>query len=1078
MPTLETINGTTYKIVNGRDEIEIGDINSVAELLGHMRYKRWHGLSEFSLAFNGTRDGLIQVDGPNGIIRIPYVGHTLELTAHDPDSDNPDGRLEMNVILEDEPMPDLEGNYWIELDLESTGMNWERIPGLDEQWDQAACIAEWGASTYTIAETSITRDSDGEVMKKRKPEDVRTLRARANKPNPVIKRDVGINKNTGLMIRHCTMSRDFVRIKRRNLVDARGAEIQIEDIQLENGKAKFKLPKTWVESRNKNKDYPISHACGVDPAYSEEMNGMAWPGSDNTWNNDWDIDANLGADDDALANTCAEIMIEHQTTNDYENYLIRPTDSSDTFNLSMPEAEGGGATHQRIFVQVDSGGLIDTYCYDVSDGYIYLIGYWENVVFTPVNESGNPPQTADDWIDIDGLSGISALNADTVYLILAMSQYEMASYVGARQGGSSIDRKILGHESENTSHGNTLGFITKTDANGDIEVYDDASGSSAYRVWGYFDSGVDFVELWQDITPGSSGFIETDLTSYIDEDGRVVDVLCGNSDTGSEQTIGAYENNGTARYFTEHEAEDDGTSTGEVTGFSISAQTDVDGKIRVGMSGTTPPSPSFYLTGYFKPASTGTTYNESASDGVEMSDSTSVIITHNPVAIDGAEMSDTPETQAALQAAVADGVEMSEALQAAITTILEATDGVELSEALDTVKSIEPVLTDGLEMTEALDLQKTANPAATDGAELSDTPESQASLQGQATDGIELSEDTETQASLEAPASDGVELSDTPTAHETIGEEATDGVELSDDSASELGSINVAATDGAELSDSPDSQASLQASAADGAELSEALDLQKTASPQATDGVEMSDDSESDTSIEQYVTDGVELSEAVSASIIMGIEVVDGLTLAEALVAILSADQNVSDGVEFSDLPETLQTVAVGSSDVVTLSEALSAILAAFPSISDGVVISDAAAEFLDIVLEATDGVSLSESLIASLEALLSAIDAVEMSDSGDNQITLSLSLADGVTVSEILSLIGEIIVAAEDSVELSEVVVQFGEITLSVFDGLSLSDISAFEEPLKTATLRLTQKGRSIRVTQKGRSIIVTVNP
>lgn len=192
---------------------------------------------------------------------------------------------------------------------------------------------------------------------------------------------------------------------------------------------------------------------------------------------------------------------------------------------------------------------------------------------------------------------------------------EVAYNFGIRAYGSSLDRMILMHEAESGGV-SAIDYIVKADASGLFETYRQSSYVDTYAA-GYFGSEMDFVELWQGYdNSGTAGWGANDLTAYIDQDGRIVDTFLFNSSTSSVRSLGVRDGDDTSteRRFSEHEAEDNGTSTGEVTGLSMSATTNASGEIQVYRNGG---NPDYYITGYFKPAGGGGTPNISNTPGSE-----------------------------------------------------------------------------------------------------------------------------------------------------------------------------------------------------------------------------------------------------------------------------------------------------------------------------------------------------------------------------------------------------------------------------------------------------------------------------
>lgn len=785
MPQLEVINSTTYRLNLIRDNIELGDIDSPS-LLGHIKYNRLHG-SWFKFGKSGSPTGLAMIDVPNGVIRVPYGGETVELTCHEYDSDFPDGRAEFNVILESQPTPDGNGDYWQVLDFDSSGLTFSKILPLDEEYDQQTCYDEWYADLYDdhsplyghdngtgifIRSATEIRTPDNLVVIKSRPEHkVNSYIGKANQANQY-KTTHGKNTNPesqyyGKDIGYTRVSQDHVHIPRRELVDNKGKRSRIEDIVIDGLSIKFKLPKSFIEAGSTK--YPVQHATGVDPGYTEEMASSGQTGVDGTWTQ-IQLYGTFGVT--TTAAVVCECMLENQQKGTENEIGVRKTGSSlqRTVNLHEAEPSGGGSgdTHCRMFVQGTWDDVTNSFYYypeDASDLELYLLGYWENVDFTealsdvspidtnnwkkvavgestyrynnvnssailyngsntregmrynsfPVttiygatfrlHKSGSPTGSAyvrvrkvsDDSIigtlgsiDVSTLTGTSTwtlfaspidnttsqdiricveytggdsennitvgygTTSDTtlrayysgswtdsssqrmaglliwegstpsrVAEIAIVNPYENTYTNGVRETGSSLTRYIAMHEAE--SGGNSyLDMMVKLDSNA---TFEGIIGYSLCQLLclGYFGPELDFVELFQSLNPASSTWADVDLSSYIDEDGRICDFMLLNKGETIDRPLGVRTNGSSvSRFLYEHEAEGGGS---EYTGFSMSAETDVDGVVELyGIYNTSPYFTYCYLMGYFKPASL-TLLSKSVYDTVSVSDSTTPLLT-------------------------------------------------------------------------------------------------------------------------------------------------------------------------------------------------------------------------------------------------------------------------------------------------------------------------------------------------------------------------------------------------------------------------------------------------------------------
>ena len=393
--TFEQISAFVYRLGLARDNIEFGDALA-GRLSGRMKYLRSNG-SSFTLSYPGVHSGLASVSIQDRKITIPYAGVTVELSSRAEDVDAPDGRAEFNVILNSKPTPDINGEYWQTLNFDSTGLNFERILGLDEEYSQAQCYENWyqdlydnhagnllfghdnGTGIFVRTATEI-RTPDGLFLVKSRPEHlVHSVKGQAIQNNHW-RSVIGKNKNNGQDMAYNRVTRDHLELPRRMLVDARGNTARIEDVQLVGNQLRFKLPKAFIE-RGSTK-YPVQHATGLDPAYTQDMDSFqsnGYGGSDGVWGN-YDLYTNKGVPKGAVA----EFILSNATTGTENRLGLRTDGSALARYVDIHEAEGGGQTHCRMFVVCHATtGLIEPYHSDVSDAdYFYLVGYWENVTFT------------------------------------------------------------------------------------------------------------------------------------------------------------------------------------------------------------------------------------------------------------------------------------------------------------------------------------------------------------------------------------------------------------------------------------------------------------------------------------------------------------------------------------------------------------------------------------------------------------------------------------------------------------------------------------------------------------------------
>ena len=612
MPMLEQINNTTYGGKLHLDDVEIGDI-LVSNFRPHIKMKRWNGLCDLALSYPTKSKALVMFDG-NKLIFPESNSLDIEIYPKEPDSLNPEGAIELNVVLKKKPA----GNKnTIILRLETDTIDFQKIVGLDKEYDQARCQEKWSddhPGTFTVTPTSITHDASGEVMKERPEYLVNSYRGKA-KQNYRVTSELGeITANTpnkGKQLKYTRVSRTTAHIRRGKMVDADGVEAWVEDMNLDpDGTLTFTLPADFI----KNAKYPIRQAVGLDPAYTEDMDFWVtdtYGDSDNTWS-DYDLFTEKGVPKGAVA----EIIFAMQEPGVENTMGIRTDGSGLNRFISLHEAEGGGVTTCRMFVLCDaSTGLIEGYHSDVSDDdSFYLVGYWENVGFTEV-WAARPIGNSNIWEDRTLSTPAGQIGHILVYNGTGVSGQDVANTMGVRTNGSSLERKVLVHESEGNGS-SIIDMLVKADGSSIVELFTSEKNNASFLEMGYFGSELDFVELFFTInTMGGAGWAAIDLTAQLDQDGRVVDFLLTHASVSSPKVIGVRDGDDAAtnRYLEEHEAEDNGGSTGERTGFGISAGTNASGEVQFYRKGTTNDGA---LMGYFKPAAAGQDYPISLSPGL------------------------------------------------------------------------------------------------------------------------------------------------------------------------------------------------------------------------------------------------------------------------------------------------------------------------------------------------------------------------------------------------------------------------------------------------------------------------------
>lgn len=594
--------GYEYTLENG-DIVQVGD-NTTSDFKATVKTIRWNDVAWFSLGWLG---GTFLPTLDNEMVSFDFNSTThVDIYTVPPSDRLPEGGIEYDITLSKKP-----AKPTVTLDIDWQGITWQKILPLDVEYTEALCIEKWGSdyTDFVLTATSITGvniETSQVVTLKTRPEyEVNSYLGIATQ-SYVAKTDYGIITDSeseffGEHLIHGTPSRTYLYIHRGEMTDALGNKAWVEDISLDEvaKTITFTLPSTWLRDAT----YPVSQVCGVDPAYTENMASFLSTdlSGDSTWTT-IDLTA-YGAPDSSVA----EIIFGMQEAG-VENVMgVRAVGSSLARYVEIHEAEGGGETHCRMFVQLDSSAQAQFYHSDISDAdSFYIIGFWENTTFSEEWVYKAFLSGGAGWYDLDTGGGTFSANASTVYHMISQTVWEEAPISGIRTGGSALDRKLILHEAENGG-GSYIDFMVKSDASSDIEGYwDGVSTAIYYYSGGYFGSEMDFVELWES-NQGIDAWADWDLTGYdASIDGEVADFILVHNAIAATATMGVRggDDDATARTLVEHEAEDNGSSTGELSGFSMSSQTNASGVVHIQLPATTCYA---YLTGYFKPAGGGGT---------------------------------------------------------------------------------------------------------------------------------------------------------------------------------------------------------------------------------------------------------------------------------------------------------------------------------------------------------------------------------------------------------------------------------------------------------------------------------------
>lgn len=301
---------------------------------------------------------------------------------------------------------------------------------------------------------------------------------------------------------------------------------------------------------------------------------------------------------DLPAGAIAQVVASYQGETSNLTVGVRAYGSSLNRYIKLHEAEAGGLSLTIFWVKLDSSKRYEAYTSEANSVNFSIIGYWTGVDFTE-KWTSFIPLTPSNWMPIEMYSLYDIPRGRVVPITMGTKSESAEVTMGVREYTSTISRYLTLHEAESgaTDDYSVGQMVVKTDPrSGRILAYTTNSSDSNFFIQGYFGPNLDYVEAFQSGTV-ASGWNAWDITAYLDQDGRVVDVFCADIDAGNEVTVGAtssytsYAN----RYFSVHEPE-----AGGEHGYLSTANTTASGVVYcyAEVSGDC----VFYLLGYYKDA--------------------------------------------------------------------------------------------------------------------------------------------------------------------------------------------------------------------------------------------------------------------------------------------------------------------------------------------------------------------------------------------------------------------------------------------------------------------------------------------
>ena len=292
----------------------------------------------------------------------------------------------------------------------------------------------------------------------------------------------------------------------------------------------------------------------------------------------------------------AEILIENPTDASTPTVGVRVNGSALSRWVVLHEAEGLGdvpfGTHVSMYVQTDANGVIEYWSSSATVTF-RVMGYFQGCTY---REKIATFQTAinSEWVPVDlKIYGVPRERVCDIWL----NHDDEANNpdIGVRTRGSALVRKEIVHEAEGGGNSG-LTYIVRSDASGYVEVYTNDTADSFFTLFGYFSYEVDFVERWQQITlVTAAAWTDTDLTAYLDVDGRIVHFVLSHNLTSYSRKLGIRTNGSAlARLPSENEAE-----SNAYAGFGVSVKSDANGIVEYYIN-TAVAAGLWMLDGYFK----------------------------------------------------------------------------------------------------------------------------------------------------------------------------------------------------------------------------------------------------------------------------------------------------------------------------------------------------------------------------------------------------------------------------------------------------------------------------------------------
>lgn len=348
----------------------------------------------------------------------------------------------------------------------------------------------------------------------------------------------------------------------------------------------------------------------------------------------------------------------------------------------------------------------------------------------------------------------------------------------------------------------------------------------------------------------------------------------------------------------------------------------------------------------------GNVFDESLSDGIYMSDSSSHNITFDKTLSDGTKLSEIINSDHNLYNLLQDSIIFNESLLNILNFSSAAlTDTISLSDLNTNKLQVVLTATDGFILTDlsSFDSATLYLETATDGLTLSETLSSLFNGYLSVSDSLTLSESSDKYLTISKNSSDSFLLSDLNIIKVQLSLTGLDSFVLSDSAV--LGTTTiylVSASDGFSLSDTSSGILNLQVVNSDNFVLSDSTTKNITIEKNQTDSISLSDSAPTTLNLVNAFTDGFILTESIATDLSSGISLLaddgfkigdnnsaivfiktissEGFILTDQAISKSTLDLTLTDGIQVSDVITTVGNFVKSCSDTVDMLDELTSV--------------------------------------------------------------------------------------------------------------------------------------------------------